>query len=76
LVVLNLTPVVRHGYRVGLPAAGLWNEVLNTDADSYGGSNVGNLGGVTAEASPHHGQPFSALLTLPPLAVVAFKAKG
>jgi 1,4-alpha-glucan branching enzyme len=68
--VANLSPVPRHQYRVGLPAGGRWAEILNTDATSYGGSGVGNLGAVVAEDHPAHGQPASALLTLPPLAVV------
>jgi 1,4-alpha-glucan branching enzyme len=57
-------------YRLGLPHAGRWNEILNTDAEQYGGSGVGNLGSVEAEAVPWHGQPYSALLTLPPLGVL------
>jgi len=71
-VVLNLTPVPHHGYRVGLPRPGVWREVLNTDAEIYGGSGVGNLGRVLAEDVPMHGQPHSAPLTLPPLGVVVF----
>ncbi len=71
-VILNLTPVPRHKYRVGLPRAGKWREVLNSDAAIYGGSNVGNLGGVLSEESKWHNQTFSAELTLPPLSVVAF----
>jgi 1,4-alpha-glucan branching enzyme len=74
LVVLNLTPVARMGYRVGLPSAGHWSEVLNSDAQIYGGSNMGNLGGVTADEYKVHGQPFSTEFTLPPLSVIAFKA--
>jgi 1,4-alpha-glucan branching enzyme len=70
VVVANFTPVVRHGYRVGLPHDGAWREVLNTDSAHYGGSNVGNHGRVQAEAQPLHGQGWSAALTLPPLAVV------
>jgi 1,4-alpha-glucan branching enzyme len=70
--VANFAPVVRHGFRVGLPGEGPWTEVLNTDAELYGGSNQGNLGGVTAEPSPWHGQHFSAEMTLPPLGVVWF----
>ena len=76
VVVLNLTPVARYGYRVGLPRGGFWREVLNTDATVYGGSGVGNLGGVTAEDYQVHNQPFSAPLTLPPLGVVAFRNEG
>jgi 1,4-alpha-glucan branching enzyme len=68
--VCNLSPVPREGYRVGLPLGGRWLEVLNTDSELYGGSNVGNLGGVEAEAGPWQGQPYSAVLTLPPLGVI------
>jgi 1,4-alpha-glucan branching enzyme len=67
VVVLNLTPVPRHGYRLGLPSAGRWVEALNSDSEHYGGSNLGNLGGVEAADEPMHGQPASATLTLPPL---------
>jgi 1,4-alpha-glucan branching enzyme len=66
----NLSPVVRENFRVGLPQPGPWREVLNTDAELYGGSNVGNLGGVIAEDDPRHGQRHSAALTLPPLGVL------
>jgi 1,4-alpha-glucan branching enzyme len=76
LVLLNLTPVVHYNYRIGLPHGGVWREVLNTDAQAYGGSNVGNLGGVQAEDRPHHGQPCSAAFTLPPLSVCVLKAGG
>jgi 1,4-alpha-glucan branching enzyme len=68
--VLNLAPVPRHGYRVGMPRSCRWREVLNSDSIFYGGSGVGNLGGVDAEAVPWHDQPFSAELTLPPLGAV------
>jgi len=57
-------------YRVGLPRAGRWREVLNTDAEIYGGSGVGNLGGVEAVAEPWHGRPASATIALPPLGVL------
>jgi 1,4-alpha-glucan branching enzyme len=73
VIVLNFTPVVRHDYRVGLPGPGYWTEVLNTDAVCYGGSNVGNNGGVPAEAIPFHGRAFSAALTLPPLGAIFLK---
>ncbi|MES2664806.1 MAG: 1,4-alpha-glucan branching protein GlgB [Pseudomonadota bacterium] len=72
VALVNMTPVER-SYRVGLPASGHWDEILNTDAAVYGGGNRGNLGGVTAEAVPFHGQPQSALVTLPPLAAVYFR---
>ena len=68
--VLNLSPVPRYEYRVGMPAAGRWREAVNTDSAYYGGTGVGNLGGVDAEATPWHDQPYSALLTLPPLGAV------
>ena len=68
--VANLSPVVREGYRVGLPHGGRWAEALNTDATVYGGSGQGNGGAVEATPVPWHGQPFSAVLTLPPLAVL------
>jgi 1,4-alpha-glucan branching enzyme len=69
-VVCNFTPEPRVGYRLGLPYEGFWREALNSDAGSYGGSNMGNLGGVIAEARPSHGFPASATLTLPPLATL------
>jgi len=71
-VILNLTPVPRPNYRIGLPRAGKWREVLNSDAEIYGGGNKGNLGGVMAGNHPCHGQPASAEYYLPPLSVVAF----
>ncbi len=66
----NLSPVPRLGYRLGLPAAGSWEERLNTDSRHYGGSDVGNLGQVAAEPVPFHGFPQSVLLSLPPLATL------
>ena len=70
IVVSNFTPVPREGYRIGVPLPGFYREVLNTDAAMYGGSNVGNLGGVSTEETESHGQPCSLTLTLPPLATV------
>jgi 1,4-alpha-glucan branching enzyme len=70
VIACNFTPVPRHGYRVGLPRAGRWREALNSDAREYGGSGIGNAGGVDAVAAPSHGLPASADLTLPPLAAV------
>jgi 1,4-alpha-glucan branching enzyme len=66
----NLSPVPRPAYRVGLPFPGRWVEALNTDSAYYGGSNVGNLGGVEAEARPWHDVAYSAEVALPPLGVV------
>jgi 1,4-alpha-glucan branching enzyme len=66
----NFSPVPRHDFRVGFPETGDWVEVLNTDSELYGGSNVGNLGRITAEEITWDGQPASAKVTLPPLATV------
>ncbi|HLV29478.1 MAG TPA: 1,4-alpha-glucan branching protein GlgB [Burkholderiaceae bacterium] len=70
LVVCNMTPVPRHNYRIGVPAGGSWQEILNTDADIYGGSGLGNGGRVEAEHNPSHGWQHSLSLTLPPLATL------
>jgi 1,4-alpha-glucan branching enzyme len=70
VIVLNLSPVVREGYRVGLPRPGAWRELINTDSRHYGGGDVGNLGGVEAEPVPWHQQAHSAALTLPPLSAL------
>jgi 1,4-alpha-glucan branching enzyme len=75
VAVFNFTPVLRGGYRVGLPAGGRWRELLNSDARAYGGGGAGNLGGVEAKPVPWHGRPASAVLTVPPLAAV-FLAPG
>ncbi|MBF0269758.1 MAG: 1,4-alpha-glucan branching protein GlgB [Alphaproteobacteria bacterium] len=76
LLVSNFTPVLRHGYRVGVPRAGFWQEILNTDSAYYGGSDAGNGGGRQAEEIPWHGQSFSLDLTLPPLSTIALRCKG
>lgn len=70
---LNLTPVPREQYRMGVPTLGYYRELLNSDSAIYGGSNMGNSGGVQAEEQTWHGQPFSVVVTLPPLAAVFFK---
>ena len=70
LVVSNFTPVPRHDYTVGVPSGGKWVERLNTDAEVYGGSNVGNMGGKKAEDHSVHGRPYSVSLSLPPLATI------
>jgi len=75
-VVSNFTPVPRDNYRIGLPLSGRWEEILNTDAGRYGGSNLGNLGGVMAEVEPSHGLPASAEVVLPPLATVFLRYAG
>ncbi|MGH8873289.1 MAG: 1,4-alpha-glucan branching protein GlgB [Acidimicrobiia bacterium] len=75
LVAVNLTPVPRHAYRIGVPRPGRWAEILNTDAAIYGGSGQGNMGAVDTGplAVPHHGRSHSIDLTLPPLGVVILK---
>ncbi len=73
LIVCNFTPVPRYGYRVGVPRGGFWREILNSDAQEYGGSGVGNFGGLNAEHISFHGRRFSLYLTLPPLAILFFK---
>lgn len=70
ICLFNFTPVVRNNYRVGLPHSGKYREILNSDAQIYGGSDVGNAGGITAEDVTWLGRPASALVTLPPLAIV------
>jgi 1,4-alpha-glucan branching enzyme len=74
--VANFAGTPHTGYRIGLPRGGYWREVLNTDAEGYGGSGVGNLGGVEAVAEPWHGQPFSATVAAPPLGTVWFLHEG
>jgi 1,4-alpha-glucan branching enzyme len=73
VVVANFTPAVRQSYRVGVPAAGYWREILNTDAREYGGYGLGNLGGVNSDAVPFHGRDNSLSLSLPPLALLVFR---
>jgi 1,4-alpha-glucan branching enzyme len=73
LVACNFTPMPRYNYRVGVPAGGYWQEVLNSDAVDYGGSGHGNLGGQEAAPIPCHGRSHSLNLTLPPLGVVFFR---
>jgi 1,4-alpha-glucan branching enzyme len=76
LAVLNMTPVPRYNYAIGVPRAGYWRELLNTDAAVYGGSNMGNAGGVQSEPQQMHGEAQSLSLTLPPLAAVFFALAG
>jgi 1,4-alpha-glucan branching enzyme len=76
LVVCNFTPVPRYSYRLGSPRGGYWQEILNSDAGDYGGSNMGNLGGVETVPVPLHGRPYSLTITLPPLSVCFFRNQG
>ena len=71
--VINATPMIREAYRVGVNGEGWWEEIINTDAETYGGSNVGNFGGQYAEHVAWQGKSHSLLLRLPPLAVVGFR---
>jgi len=70
--IMNGTPVVRSGYRIGVPHEGFYREVLNTDSEDYGGSNVGNRGGLSADPIPWQGREHSIQIELPPLAMVGF----
>jgi len=76
LVVLNFTPTPQYNYQVGAPRGGLWQEILNSDAEEYGGSGHGNFGGIEAVPIEIHGRPYSLKLTLPPLGAVFFKSEG
>lgn len=76
IVVCNFTPAARHNYRVGAPRSGFWKEIFNSDAEEYGGSGQGNMGGVNATPVRQHGRPHSLNLTVPPLGVVMFKREG
>ncbi|MEO8707273.1 MAG: 1,4-alpha-glucan branching protein GlgB [Kofleriaceae bacterium] len=75
VVVANFTPVARDGYRIGVPRGGYWRELLNSDAEVYGGSGVGNRGGMHAENVGCQGHEHSLVVTVPPLAVVVFAAE-
>jgi 1,4-alpha-glucan branching enzyme len=72
VVACNFTPVPRHGFRLGVPAAGWWQELLSSDAEIYGGSGQGNLGGLASDPIAWHGHPQSLTITLPPLGIVVF----
>ena len=76
LTVLNFTPTPQYNYQVGVPRGGFWQEILNSDAEEYGGSGHGNFGGIEAVPIEIHGRPYSLKLTLPPLGAVFFKSDG
>jgi 1,4-alpha-glucan branching enzyme len=76
IVVCNFTPVPRNNYRLGAPRSGFWQERLNSDASEYGGSNIGNLGGVETVPVGVHGRPYSLTITLPPLSVTFLSNHG
>ena len=73
LCITNFTPVIRYDYRLGVPQGGAYEELINTDASAYGGSNVGNSGVLEAEDAAQHGRPYSLTLTLPPLATLILR---
>jgi 1,4-alpha-glucan branching enzyme len=73
IAAFNFTPVPRHGYRLGVPDAGFWREILNSDADVYGGGGQGNLGGVESEPTPWHGMANQVAISIPPLGAVFFE---
>jgi len=74
VAVFNFTPIPRHHYRVGVPHGGYWQEILNSDSESYGGAGFGNLGGTEAHEIPAHGRRHSLNLIVPPLGAVFFKS--
>ena len=76
VAVLNWTPILRHDYRIGVPEAGFYEEMLNSDAEVYGGSNVGNEGGRQTEEVPRHGYQQSLVLTLPPMGTLILKLRN
>jgi 1,4-alpha-glucan branching enzyme len=76
LIACNFTPVPRVGYKVGVPSAGYWKEILNSDAREYGGGGIGNMGGAEALAESVHGRPYSLRLTLPPLGALFLKRRA
>ena len=69
----RLQPIAYHNYRIGVPCDAFYTEVLNSDSELYGGSNIGNLGGLMAEPVEYLGRPYSLNVQVPPLAVVVFK---
>ena len=75
LVICNMTPTPRHHYRIGVPQAGAWHEIANTDSQYYGGSNMGNQGAVHSAPAPAHGEQHSIELTLPPLSTIMLRAE-
>ncbi|MCH8921962.1 MAG: 1,4-alpha-glucan branching protein GlgB [Planctomycetes bacterium] len=76
VVACNFTPVVREGYRLGVPQGGWYEEIFNSDSEHYAGGNVGNGGGLMADEQESHGRPFSLNLTLPPLGITVLKPRG
>ena len=75
IFVFNFTPMPRNNYRIGVPVAGYYQEIMNSDAECFGGSNMGLGGGIRSEDIPRHGRPYSLNLQLPPLAMLMLKIK-
>ena len=75
IVALNFTPVPRLDYRIGVPCEEAWEEILNSDAEEFGGGGVGNFHSVQSDSMSWHGQPYSIKLVLPPLAAIFLKCK-
>jgi 1,4-alpha-glucan branching enzyme len=73
IIIMNFTPVVREHYQLGVPEAGFYKEMLNSDSEIYGGSNVGNIGGVQSHDLAKHGLPHSVSLTVPPFGMLILK---
>jgi 1,4-alpha-glucan branching enzyme len=73
MVVCNFTPVPHFSYTLGVPQPGYWREMLNSDAQGYGGSGIGNMGGVQAAELPANGRAHSLRLVVPPLATIFLK---
>jgi 1,4-alpha-glucan branching enzyme len=76
LIVCNMTPIIRPSYLIGVPRAGRWEEIFNSDSHVYGGSNQGNAGSVLTETIANHGEPYSISVVLPPLAVLMLRAQN
>ena len=75
LFACNFTPVPRYQYRIGVPWEGFWEEILNSDGRVYGGSGIGNFGGLKSDPVEQHGRASSISITLPPLGIVVFRCK-
>jgi 1,4-alpha-glucan branching enzyme len=75
ITAINMTPVPRHHYRLGVPHQGAWREILNSDSAHYGGGNIGNLGRLETVPEQGHGMPQSLILTLPPLGALILKSE-
>ena len=73
MFVCNFTPVVYSNYKIGVQYEAFYKEILNSDSEAYGGSNVGNMGGVYVEHAEYHNRPYTLKIQVPPLAMLVFK---